>query len=259
MYTVNPERHHVIVPAAGMGRRMGDGDSAPKSLRMVAGRPILVHALSAVVSRPMLRISLIVGYRQSLIRDAVGTLFEDVPVDYVVNEDYASTEHGWSLYLAREAWQRHQAPVIFMDADNAFDTRLLGRLLAPGPANRVLVDPGLAARDRDEELVLGQQGRITGLVRGRTGDHPGCVGGFVGMNRFSSGFMGALFQYMESYFAANGRGFKYERIFDRLIHDTPSVLHYLETAGLPWVNVNHARELETARRILAGESARGRA
>ena len=172
---------HAIIPAAGMGRRMADGSHLPKSLRAVAGRPILLHALDALAQRGVSRITLVVGHGQALIREAVGAQHANVPVHYAVNEDYASTEHGWSLYLSKASWQADQRPVLFMDADNVFEPPLLRRLLdAPAP-DRIMVDPRIDSTQHDEELVLGRAGRVLGFVRGRAHQFEHCVGGFVGI------------------------------------------------------------------------------
>ena len=56
---------------------------------------------------------------------------------------------------------------------------------------------------------------------------------------------------MESLFAREGRGFKYERVFHRLAIDQGLAPAYLDTGGLAWVNVNHPVDLERAERELA--------
>jgi choline kinase len=241
--------YHAIIPAAGLGRRLG-GSDRPKCLQEVAGSPLLLHALAAMSTRGVERVTLIVGHGQAQIRSSVGTEFAGMPVDYVVNADFATTEHGYSLYLAAAAWRAHPAHVLFMDADNAFDPRLLDRLLASERIDTLLVDPALDSSAREEELVLGRDGRVSGLVRGHAAAHADCVGGFVGMNRFGADFTARLFAFLDDFFARHDRRYKYERLFDRLLRSEDVVLHYLDTGALAWVNVNHVEDVATAARIL---------
>lgn len=249
--------YHVIMPAAGTGQRLG-GSSLPKCLHEVAGRPLLLHTLDSLADHAH-RLTLIVGHGQQCLRDRLGVRHRDIRIDYVENADYATTEHGYSLALAGPSWQESPDDILFMDADNAFSPALLTRLLAaPGP-DTLLVDAGLDSVRREEELVLGRAGRVTGLVRGHASDHDDCVGGFVGMNRLSAGFVAVLFDFLQDFFVSNHRRYKYERLFHRLVRSGAVSLDYLDTGGLPWVNVNHPEDVVAAERILSTGGAAVRA
>lgn len=244
---------HAIIPAAGLGRRLGkQAEHAPKSLLEVAGRPILERGVARLAACGVSRLTVIVGFRPEQIREFLKGFESTLDITYAQNRDFATTEHGYSLYCARESWAQSRLPVLMMDADNVFDPALLDRLLASPAPDCVLVDPDLDTSAQDEELVLGHDGRVSGFVRGRVDRFDDCVGAFVGMNRFSAAYMDSLFSYMETLFAREGRGFKYERVFDQLLRDTGVGPAYLDTAGLGWVNVNHPQDLERAEALLHG-------
>lgn len=247
---------HAIIPAAGVGSRLGGhAGNAPKSLLPVAGRPILRRALDALEAAGIARVTVIVGYQAPRIRDALGERIGGLVIDYAHNPDFASSEHGFSAFCARDAWERSRLPVLFMDADNVFAPELLARLLAAPQPDCVLVDPGMDSAEHEEELVLGDAGRVSGFVRGHARDFAHCVGGFVGMNRFSAAYMHRLFAFMETLFEREGRGFKYERVFHRMISEHGAAPAYLDTAALGWVNVNHAHDVTRAESLLAGAAA----
>jgi NDP-sugar pyrophosphorylase family protein len=63
--------------------------------------------------------------------------------------------------------------------------------------------------------------------------------------------MSELFELMHGLFASEGRMFKYERVFHRLIEERGLAPEYLDTAGLGWVNVNHPEDVDRARRLVA--------
>lgn len=242
--------HLVIIPAAGRSLRLSRlTRKQPKSLLVVEDKPILGHGLSILSRRGFSRLVMVVGYRREQIESALGRRYENIDITYVENPLYAESEHGWSLYCARTEWERHSGPVVFMDADNLFDPEIIDRMMDCPHEDVMLVDKHLQPDGRDEELVLGTSGIVSGLRRGRAADYPDFVGGFVGINRFSAGFMETLFQFMTGFFAERGKMYKYERVFDALIRETGACVQYLETDGLPWINVNHETDYELAKRI----------
>lgn len=221
----------------------------PKSLLLVENKPILEHTFSALAQRGFVRLTLVVGYLREQFTQYFGTNFEGIGIEYVINEHYANTERGYSLYCARESWSDGRRPVVFMDADNLFDPAMLDGVMECGFEDVMLVDETLETPERDEELVLGRDGIVSGLYRGKVSDHPDCVGGFVGINRFSAESMGKLFDHMSQILAERGIIDTYERVFDAFIKDRGWRVNYLKTNGLPWINVNHESDYEIAKNI----------
>ena len=249
---------HVLMPAAGSSRRLDRLTKAiPKSLLRVGPRAIVEYSLEALAARGVERLTLVVGYRKEALMDRLGARYGPIGIDYVDSPDHARTEHGWSLYLTRAAWEARGGSVLFMDADNLYDPAILDAVAASRAPDVIAVDSAFDGGAREEEIVTGRDGRVSRLRRGRTGEHPDCAGGFVGINRLSGEFMHALYGYMEGFFAAHGRSHKYERVIDRFLRDTGTTLHYADCAPREWVNVNHESDLAKARRIarlMAGSS-----
>lgn len=245
-----PADHQIIILAAGRSLRLSRlTRDRPKSLLTVEDKPILGHSLSILSRRGFGRLTLVVGYQRRQIESTLGYRYENIDITYVENPCFAESEHGWSLYCAEPAWKVHPGPVVFMDADNLYDPEMIDRMMACGHDDVMLVDESLRPDDRDDELVLGEDAVVRGLKRGRAADYPDFVGGFVGINRFSADLMGALFQFMHGFFTEQGKMHKYERVFDAFIGDTGARIHYLQTGGLPWINVNREADYEFAKRI----------
>lgn len=216
---------------------------------MVEDQSILGHALTILAKQGFRRLTLVVGYLREKIIEAFGDCFMHIDIEYVINEDYAETERGFSLYCTKSRWTRYRHPVVFMDADNFFEPAMLDRIMDSGFQDVMLVDEDLDTTSRDEELVRGRDGVVSGLYRGRASDYRDCVGGFVGINRFSSAFMGALFNHMDRRFAGDIRMHTYEHLFDSFIRERGWRVNYLETHGLRWININHQSDYEIAKRI----------
>lgn len=225
-------------------------EDRPKALLDVEGKTIIEHSLEILNSRGFHQVTFVVGYMRELFMQTLGSRFKNIAIEYVVSEDYATTEHGWSLYLTKGSWKRARSPVVFMDADNIYDPLMLDKLMAAPMENVVLVDSLFKTGTREEELVLGRDGIVTRLKRGLAQDHRDYVGAFVGINKFSPAFMGALYTYMDDFFEQNGPKFKYERIFDSMIDTTTAKLDYLDTGGLAWVNINHEEDYNLAKEIV---------
>ncbi len=246
------DRPHVIMPAAGSSRRIAHlTRDKPKALLKIGTQSIIAHSLDILASRGFSRVTFVVGYKKALFMNTLGPRYGRLRLDYVVADDYETTEHGWSLYLTRDMWCRDRPPVMLMDADNLYDPRLLDRVLESPRENVILVDERFSPAAREEELVLGRDGRVNGLARGLAASYDDYAGGFVGINRFSSDFMNALYPFMENLLAERGRLQKYERVLDAFLRQTGAAVHYVTTDGLEWININHEEDYALAN-ALAG-------
>lgn len=225
-------------------------EDRPKALLDVEGKTIIEHSLETLNSRGFHQVTFVVGYMRELFIQTLGSRFKNIAIEYVVSADYATTEHGWSLYLTKDSWTRARSPVVFMDADNIYDPLMLDNLMAAPMENVILVDSLFKTGTREEELVLGRDGIVIGLKRGLAQDHRDYIGAFVGINKFSPAFMGALYAYMDDFFEQSGPKFKYERVFDSMIDITTARLNYLDTGGLAWVNINHEEDYNLAKEIV---------
>ncbi len=255
---MSAHEHWVVIPAAGRGTRMGGraGDD-PKSLLKISGKPLLRHNLELLDALGFVRAIVVVGYQRDRIKAELGDRVGDLRIHYVTAVDYATTEHGFSVYLSRQPWMSDPGPVLLTDADNFFDPLIVERLLQNRDRNLIAVHSGLG-NAKEEELVLGWDGEVTGFVRGRLPETPAAIGLFLGLCRFTQDYMSGCYPFMEKLFARHGRGFKYERVFD-LFHNTAErPMSYVNCDDLQWVNLNRAEDLSRARHLAVENSGPGR-
>ena len=108
---MNGRGHHALIVAAGSSRRLRDQTrDSPKCLLDVGGRALIAHSLDALAARGVTRLTMVVGYLRHRIVETLGERHGPIRIEYAVSEDYATTEHGWSLYQTRESWERHRQP-----------------------------------------------------------------------------------------------------------------------------------------------------
>ena len=120
--TIRPRR--AVILAAGAGSRLRDVEPL-KPLAPVHGEPLIRHAIAAMASAGVERVTLVLGNQAESIAAAAQNAA--APVDVVLNERWASTPNGVSLLAARQ----HILPgTLLMMADHLVSPLLVQRLVA---------------------------------------------------------------------------------------------------------------------------------
>lgn len=127
--TVHAPIRTALLLAAGVGSRLGEEHEAlPKCLLEVGGASILQRMVSALRGQGITRLVIVVGYRQALVREAAAALANGLQVEFLVNDDFATTNNVVSLWLARK--HLHE-PFLLLESDLVFDPALLAGMMAP--------------------------------------------------------------------------------------------------------------------------------
>lgn len=117
-----------VILAAGLGTRLRPyTDLLPKPLVEVLGIPILHNALHQLSEHGIGDATIVVGYRQELIREACGNRFEDVDIAYVANPIFDRTGSAYSLWMARDTLV--SGDTVFIEGDVFFEGEVLRRTL----------------------------------------------------------------------------------------------------------------------------------
>jgi choline kinase len=238
--------HEVVLLAAGCSRRLAHlTREVPKSFLRVAGQRIIERQLESLDALGFRRVTAVVGYLKEIFYREIGDRYGQVQLRYVESPDYETTGHGWSLYLAREAWSKEQRPLLLVHADLVYDPRILLGVLADGSPDVIAIDDHFRVKTRDEVLVCGRGNRISGLRKVTEGPAD-VLGEVIGINRWSPRFTAELFAFMEGFFARHGRNHNWEPVVDAFIPHSDLALAPVLAGGLAWMNVNHPQDLEDA-------------
>ena len=117
-----------IILAAGMGKRLKSKTAEhTKSMVAILGKTFLEHSLDKLTQFNLSRIVLVIGYCGDEVRRVIGNSYNGVPVEYVENVDYATTNNIYSLYLARDYLA--QEDTLLLESDLIYDTSVIKRLL----------------------------------------------------------------------------------------------------------------------------------
>jgi D-glycero-alpha-D-manno-heptose 1-phosphate guanylyltransferase len=111
-----------IILAGGKGTRLHAAVPAvPKPIAPVDGRPFLEHQMAHWVAQGVDGFIVSVGYKAAMIIDCIGSRFDDVPVDYAVEDEPRGTGGGLLLAMQR---LRSNAPFLVLNGDTFFDVPL---------------------------------------------------------------------------------------------------------------------------------------
>jgi choline kinase len=233
-----------LVLAAGMGKRLAPlTDERPKGLIELGGRTLLARLLDGLQAAGVQETALVVGYRQDLIRAALGSSHRGMAVRYVVNPEFEKGPR-LSLWAGRAEFRRDD--VVLADGDVLFAPSLLERVVRAAATNVFLGEPDFV--DTGEEINLYQAGaRVVAIRRGVSG--PPAVPyegraewvGFVKVGHAAGTALAAMLDGMVREGQVDG---DYEVALDALLDRHSFAM--CPTGGLPWIEIDFPQDLQAA-------------
>jgi len=92
-----------VILAAGMGRRLGELTSENTKCQVViCGKTLIERILDQICEHHFKQIIIVIGYFGEKLKKFVGSEYNGIPVKYVNNPDYKTTNNIYSLYLAKD-------------------------------------------------------------------------------------------------------------------------------------------------------------
>ena len=152
---------NAIILAAGVGKRLWPvTQHKPKCLIEIGGQTLLSRYLESLASVKIRQATIVVGYKQDMIRAAVGSHCHGVDLSYLVNEEFHRGSIS-SLWIARTALSDD---VVIMDADVLFHREILRRLVTSPHENCLLMDDTVK-QTGEECMVVVQGDRVVALSK----------------------------------------------------------------------------------------------
>ena len=233
-----------LVLAAGLGKRLAPlTEERPKGLIELGGRSLLARLLDGLQAAGVHETVLVVGYRQEMIRAALGTSHRGMALRYVVNPDFEKGPR-LSLWSGRAEFLRDD--VVLADGDVLFAPPLLERVVRATEPNVFLGEPEFV--DTGEEINLYQAGsRVVAIRRGVSG--PPAVSfqgraewvGFAKVGRAAGQDFAAAIDAMVRKGQVDG---DYEVALDGLLAGHAFTM--CPTGGLPWIEIDFPQDLQAA-------------
>lgn len=147
----------VIIPSAGIGRRMKDKN--PKALSIIHGSTLVERQVNAVWTQfPKAEIFIVVGYQADKVRDSL----KDYPIRFIYNPIYESTNVAFSIGLAMQASTSHQALIIY--GDLFFNKEAISHISDGN--SKILVDTARTFNQDEVGFVTDEKEMVTNLSYG---------------------------------------------------------------------------------------------
>ncbi len=242
-----------LMLAAGLGSRMGRAAQAlPKCLIEVGGATLLQRAVAALRLAGISRCVLVVGYQADAITRYATENFADMTFTFIRNDEYATTNNVYSLWLAREALL--QDDTLLLESDLIYEPELLRTLVNAKETELAAVAPYEQWMD----------GTVTTLAAG------GDIVSFIGKNEFSiaqaAGYYKTINIYkfgkaflagrfvpaLEAFVALRGKSAFYEMVLKELVAARVSLKAYV-AQNLKWYEIDDGQDWEIADTLFAPE------
>jgi len=112
-----------LLLAAGTGSRLLPlTQDAPKCMTLVSEISILSRLVENLRIQGFTRLVVVTGYLSATIEDFLGTVYNDMSIEYVHSPVYKTTNNIYSLWMARKVITE---PFVLIESDLVFDPSLL--------------------------------------------------------------------------------------------------------------------------------------
>jgi choline kinase len=231
-----------VILAAGVGKRLRMvTQDRPKCLVEFAGRSLLVRYFDALLDAGVKSVILVVGYKQELIRAAVGNGYRGLTIQYIVNDHY---ERGslYSLWLSRVAFDDD---LLVMDADVLCPASFVTKLIHSPHPNAILIDERIRQQSEERMAVI-RGGRVVALTKRLPADPPDLVGEGVGFLKITRADTRLMLEAMEPFVMRGELDMEYEDTWEVFFRNAS--VGYEQIGGQPWVEIDFPEDLDCAER-----------
>jgi choline kinase len=222
-----------------------------KVLLEIGGKRLVEHQLMAFNAVGIKEAIFVIGHKADLTKSKIGDYYDDVKIKYVFNPYYLTRNIDYSLYLAKD--EVFGEDFIYLEADMFFHPKILKMLVNSYFENCLVVDPNPQS-DMVDTLVLGKNGKVTGLMFENHGDlrtelkeNKEVVGEFLSLMKFNAEASKFLFEELKK---CDFEGpITLDRVFERCFQ--VKSMNYIEVKGCPWVEIDNCNDLKKARKLYA--------
>ncbi|WHZ23263.1 MAG: Choline-phosphate cytidylyltransferase [Nitrospira sp.] len=230
-----------VILAAGVGKRLWPiTQHKPKCLIEIGGQTLLSRYFDALAGVRIREATIVVGYKQEMIRAAAGQQCRGVDISYLVNEEFHRGSIS-SLWVARPALSDD---VVIMDADVLFHREILRRLVESPFANCLLMDD-MVKQTGEECMVVVQGGRVIALSK-KMPERYDVAGEGVGFLKVRRADTAQVIDSLKGYIDQGRWEMEYEDGLSGYFQNVK--VGHEKLGGLPWTEIDFPEDVTRAER-----------
>jgi histidinol-phosphate/aromatic aminotransferase/cobyric acid decarboxylase-like protein/choline kinase len=248
-----------IILAAGLGNRMKPLTyNKHKTLLDVAGISILDNIVGSLLKLKVEDICLVLGYKKEQVIDYLQKKYPGVKFQFIINEDYSTTNNIFSLSLAFQNIQL-DSDLILIESDLFFDINVLKRLINHPEGNVALVDKYASGMDGTVVKLADDNSIIEVIPPHLQGSNFDFSDKYKTLNiyKFDKDFCNQVFSKLLTYYATViDQNCYYELILGILIYMQREKIFAEVVSDLKWTEVDDVNDLRIAEFVFNTEKKR---
>ena len=244
---------HAILYIAGRAQRLGAiATGRNKVLLEFAGKSLLERHVMHLKKLGATRLFLVTGYLRENIQNAIPALSDryKLPIEELFNADFLEGS-ALSMHASLPALRNSVSPVLLMDGDVLYDSRILERLITSSHRTALLVDREYATTDDDPVLVPIRAGKPFDFVKKwkpQPGNEADAIGESVGFFKIDPADVSILVEQTVARATGTGRTDSYDDILRAMVQ--AGLFGAEEVTGLPWTEIDFPHDLEYAKETI---------
>lgn len=242
----------ILIPAAGMGKRLGDETSdKTKCMVEVNGKTLIEHCLDTVTSFSISKIILVIGYEGEKLKKLLGKNYNGVKIVYVENPIYDSTNNIYSVYLAKKYLTKEDT--ILIESDLIFDKDIIKQLIKNKFENIAVVDQYKQWMD-GTVVKINSDFDIDHFIPKSEFNYKEANDYYKTVNiyKFSKHFLKNVYvPFLEAYASALGKNEYYEQVLKVIVNLNMGQLKALPLNGEQWYEIDDLQDLDNAKIIFS--------
>jgi Predicted sugar nucleotidyltransferases len=231
-----------VILAAGIASRLRPlTDNSPKCLLEVGSKNLLQRTMDALLENQINEIVIVTGYRHEMIEDFISSHYPDLPVRFIYNERFETTNNIYSLWLTKESVLNED--ILLLDSDILFDPRILTILLnASYPSCLALNRHELG--EEEIKVVVDAENRIEEISK--TCSIKEAIGESIGIEKMGNDFVRALFAELKTMIEEKKQdNIFYEAAFENIIRQGADI-YAVDTTSCFSMELDTVEDFETA-------------
>jgi len=230
-----------VILAAGRGTRLSQiTKDIPKCLVNIGNKTLIERQIEILLQNSIKHIYVVVGYKADKVIRKVSK-YSDL-ITYVMNNEYATTENIYSLYLTRNFVAGKE--FILLNGDTVFEECIIEELAKKVGINVAPIDTNYYDL---EELKIRKEGKFVAEILPKDAPREISDGSTIGIFKFSSEGSKIFFKEIEKCIEEGNRKQWFEFALNRILPRLK--MEILDIHGFRWIEIDTMEDLERARRI----------